>query len=174
MNTRTKVSLGIAAAAAVVIGPFAVMAAAQPGPLLGLGNGPAAASAMWGGNGAADPGDTQGGWGMHGRGGMMNGQNANGQTGRGMMNGAGYGAGMMADYLADELGVSAEDVATAMRQYHVDNPNAPMGRPDSQEDAEARQGAMATYLAKALGVSADDVEEALDAHMGTGPGCAWN
>ena len=49
-----------------------------------------------------------------------------------------------------------------------------MGRLDSHADAQAPQGAMATYLAKALGVSADDVEQALDAHMGTGPGCAWN
>lgn len=170
MNTRTKVSLGIAAAAAVVIGPFAVMAAAQPGPFLGLGNGPSAASSTWQGNGAGND-DGRGGWGRQGRGGgMMRGETMRG----GMMNGAGYGADMMADYLADELGVSADDVATAMRQYHVDNPNAPMGRPDSQDDAEARQGAMAAYLAKALGVSADDVEEALDAHLGTGPGCDWN
>ena len=173
MNTRPKVSLGIAAAAAVVIGPFAVMAAAQPGPFLGLGNGQSASSTWQGpgsGNGAGDD-NGRGGWGMQDRSGdMMRG----GMMRGGMMNGAGYGADMMADYLADELGVSADDVATAMRQYHVDNPNAPMGRPDSQDDAEARQGAMATYLAKALGVSADDVEQALDAHMGTGPGCAWN
>ena len=75
---------------------------------------------------------------------------------------------MMADYLADELGVSADDVASAMRQYHVDNPDAEVGRPDSAEDAEARQQAMADYLAKALGVSAADVEKALDAHMAGG------
>ncbi len=163
MNTKTKVSLGIAAAAAVVVGPFALMAAAQPGPLLGQGSGPAAASSMWGGSGAG-PDDTQGGWGMRGRGGMMNGQTMNG----GMMNGAGYGAGMMADYLADELGVSADDVAAAMRQYHLDNPDAAIGRPDSAADAETRQEAMAGYLAKALGVSAADVEKALDAHMAGG------
>jgi hypothetical protein len=168
MNTRTKVSLGIAAAAAVVIGPFALMAAAQPGPLLGTGSGPAAAAAVWGGNGAADPDDTQGGWGMHGRGGMMNGQNGRGMMNGGMMNGAGHGAGMMADYLADELGVTADDVTAAMQQYHVDNPDAATGRPDSAEDAEARQEAMADYLAKALGVSAADVEKALDAHMAGG------
>jgi hypothetical protein len=169
MNTKTKVSLGIAAAAAAVVGPFALMAAAQPGPFLGQGSGPAAASAMWGGSGAADPDDTQGGWGMRGRGGMMNGQTMNGgMRNGGVMNGAGYGAGMMADYLADELGVSADDVAAAMRQYHLDNPDAATGRPDSAEDAEARQEAMAGYLARALGVSAADVEKALDAHMAGG------
>ncbi|MCB0905522.1 MAG: hypothetical protein KDB63_00180 [Nocardioidaceae bacterium] len=163
MNTKTKVSLGIAAAAAAIVGPFALMAAAQPGPILGQGSGPAAAAAMWGGNGAAAD-DTQGGWGMRGRGGMTNGAG----NGAGMMNGAGYGAGMMADYLADELGVSADDVTAAMRQYHLDNPDAAIGRPASAEDAETRHDAMADYLAQALGVSADDVETALDAHMAGG------
>jgi len=137
MNTTKKIALGLAGGLIAVAGPLGVVAAANaattPAPT-------STTSTTWPG------GHGMGGW--AGRGGMMN--------------GAGYGVSAVADYLAEKLGVSADDVAAALQAYHVANPMTAPGRGLSDADLAARQKAEADYLASGLKVDAAKVQAALE------------
>ncbi len=142
MNMSGKIVLGVIGGAIAIAGPLGVVAAAnaatpQPG---------ATATSPW----VAGHGMGMGGW--SGRGAMMD-----GATGC-----AGYGASAVADYLAEELGVSSDAVATALRQYHLDNPMTEPGRTLTDAEMDARHEAEAAYLATALKVDAAKVEAALE------------
>ena len=144
MNTTKKVALGVAGGLLAIAGPLGVVAAANaattPTPT------PTTSTAWPGGHG-------MGGWA---------GQRTGGWAGGGMMNGAGYGASAVADYLAEKLGVSADDVAAALAAYHVANPMTAPGGSLSDSDLEARQKAEAAYLATALKVDVAKVQAALE------------
>ncbi len=136
MNTTKKIALGLAGGVIAIAGPLGAVAAAHaaaPTPT-------PTASAPW-----------QGGMGMSGR-----------WAGPQAMNGTGYGATAMADYLAGKLGVPADAVTTALQQYHVDNPTTGPGRDLSAADLSTRQKAVADYLASALKVDAAQVRAALE------------
>lgn len=156
MNTVTKVALGLAAAAVVVVGPLTLIASAHDLN----GQNPMGRDVIGQGRSApAWPDGNTPGVGRH-RG-----------PGPGMMNGAGPGAEAMADYLATELDVAPADVAAALQAWHAANPTAMRGWERSRADAESHHEAMADFLAGRLGVSADRIEAALDARMVDG--CPW-
>lgn len=136
MKTTKKVALGVAGGLLAITAPLGVVAAANastPSPT-------PSTSSTW-----------PGGRGMGGSAG-----------GGGMMNGAGYGATAVADYLAKQLGVSADAVTAALQQYHADNPMTVPGRGLSEDALAARQQAEAAYLASALKVDAVKVQAALE------------
>jgi hypothetical protein len=138
MNTTKKIALGLVGGAIAIAGPLGAVAAANattPTPT------PTSSAAPWpGGHGIGMGGSARGGG----------------------MNGAGYGATAVADYLAEQLGVPADGVAAALQQYHVDNPVTAPGRALSDTDLAARQKAEADYLATALKVDAAKVQAALE------------
>ena len=139
MKTTKKIALGLVGGVIAIAGPLGVVAAANattPTPT------PTSSAAPWpGGHGVG-----MGGWSARG----------------GAMNGAGYGATAVADYLAEKLGVSSDAVAAALQQYHVDNPVTAPGGALSDADLAARQKAEAGYLATALKVDAANVQAALE------------
>lgn len=142
MNTRKTIALGVAGGALAIAAPLGIAAAANaatstPAPSVSTAVGP-------------------GGYGMGGYGMGMGGPGRGGP-----MNGAGYGAGAVAEYLADELGVSSDAVQAALQQYHADHPVTAPGRTLSDADLAARQKAEADYLASALKVDAAKVLTAL-------------
>ncbi|MDO8106690.1 hypothetical protein Q6348_05705, partial [Isoptericola sp. b441] len=73
-----------------------------------------------------------------------------------------YGVTALADYLAEKLGVAADDVTAALQAFHAENPVTVRGRDLSDADLAERRAAEATSLADALGVKASDVSAALE------------
>ncbi len=92
-----------------------------------------------------------------GAGGGMRGWANDGTAGR-------FGANALADYLADKLGVSADDVSAALVAYHAENPVTERGRDLSDADLAARRAAEAAYLADALDVDVAKVTAALESY----------
>ncbi|MCB2176938.1 MAG: hypothetical protein KQH57_14090 [Actinomycetales bacterium] len=136
MRLRTKIGAGVAGSAIVI-------AAA-------LGTAGAASAATTDGD-ISTPSWCDG----TGAGGGMRGWSNDGTAGR-------FGVSAVADYLADKLGVSADDVSAALVAYHADNPVTERGRDLSDADLAERRAAEATYLADALDVDVAKVTAALE------------
>lgn len=138
MRMRTKIGAGVAGGAIVI-------AAA-------LGTASAAAAATTDGDTTTPSWCTGAGAGAG-----MRGWANDGTTGR-------FGVSAVADYLADKLGVSADDVSAALVAYHAENPVTERGRDLSDADLAARRAAEAAYLADALHVDVAKVTAALESY----------
>lgn len=135
MRLRTKIGAGVAGSAIIVAAALGTASAAS----------------------AATDDDTTPAWcDGTGAGAGMRGW-ASGEEGPGR-----FGASAVADYLAEKLGVPAEDVTAALQAYHADNPVTERGRDLSDTALAERRAAEAAYLADALGVKAADVTAALE------------
>jgi hypothetical protein len=139
MRVRTKIGAGLAGGAIVIAGVLGTAGAAS----------------------AATDDDTTTAWcgaGVGtGVGAGMRGWTTDGTVGR-------FGASALADYLAEKLGVSADDVSAALVAYHAGNPVTERGRDLSDTDLAARHTAEAAYLAKALDVDVAKVTAALESY----------
>ncbi|MCV2395669.1 hypothetical protein OEB99_15245 [Actinotalea sp. M2MS4P-6] len=139
MRARTKIGAGLAAGAVVIAGVLGTASAAAADTTADDDTTAWCGASLGAGVGAG----MRGGW-----------ASADGTTGR-------YGASAVADYLAEKLGVAADDVTAALVAFHAENPVTVRGR-DLTDDALAeRQAAEAASLADALGVDEADVLAAL-------------
>lgn len=157
MNITRKLALGLAGGALIVtggLGAAAIANADTPSPA------PAAQAQNQGQQGPRGFGG-----GMGAKAGNPNGPQDGTRAGVRAMNGSGYGAQDLAEYLAEKLGVPAADVTKALTAYHADaQPPAERGRDLSDADQAARHEALAASLAESLGKDAATVQAALDGY----------
>ncbi len=144
MRVRTKIGAGLAGGAIVIAGVLGTAGAAS----------------------AATDDDTTTAWCGAGVGtgvgagvgaGMRGWAATDGTAGR-------FGASALTDYLAEKLGVSADDVSAALVAYHAAHPVTDIGRDLSDADLAARHAAEGAYLADALNVDVATVTAALDSY----------
>lgn len=140
MRLRTKIGAGVAGSAIVIAAALGTAGAASAATT----DGDVTTPSWCDGTGV-------------GAGGGMRGWSADGTAGR-------FGVSAVADYLAEKLGVPADDVSAALVAYHTENPVTERGRDLSDADLAARRAAEATYLADALKVDVAKVTAALESY----------
>lgn len=140
MRMRTKIGAGVAGGAIVIAAALGTASAASAATTDGDTTTPSWCTGTGTGAGAG-----------------MRGWANDGTTGR-------FGVSAVADYLADKLGVSADDVSAALAAFHAENPVTERGRDLSDADLAARRAAEAAYLADALDVDVAKVTAALESY----------